>query len=79
MKQIISKTLALLAICTALFSFTSNPGGEGFEIYLNSKLLVQRFGEGMNNATTLELSSASATDQLVIKYHHWVRWAKTGS
>jgi hypothetical protein len=77
MKKIINKTLAMLVICTALFSFTSKPGksvptagGEGFEIYLNDKLLVQRFNSDVKNAYTMNLSSASATDQLIIKYHH---------
>ena len=70
MKKIISKTLALVAICTTLFSFTPKPGGEGFEIYLNNRLLVQRFGNEMNNSSNLQLASATANDQLVIKYHH---------
>ncbi len=70
MKKIITKTLALVAICTALFSFAPKPGGEGFEIYLNNKLLLQRFGNEMNNSSSLQLASATANDQLVIKYHH---------
>lgn len=70
MKKIISKTLALIAICTTLFSFAPKPGGEGFEIYLNNRLLVQRFGNEMNNSSNLQLASATANDQLVIKYHH---------
>lgn len=77
MKKILSKTIALLAICAVLFSFAppkksvrTKPGGEGFEILLNDKLLVQRFGSNMDNTATLSLSSASTTDKLVIKYHH---------
>ncbi len=70
MKKIFGKMLALAAICTALFSFAPKPGGEGFEIFLNNKLLVQRFGSEINNANTLQLSSTAATDQLVIKYYH---------
>ena len=70
MKKIISKTLALVAISIALFSFAPKPGGEGFEIFLNNKLLLQRFGNEMNNSSSLQLASATANDQLVIKYHH---------
>ena len=70
MKQIISKALALVALSTVLFSFVPKPGGEGFEIYLNNKLLVQRYGSDVNNTATLQLASATADDQLVIKYHH---------
>lgn len=77
MKKIMSKMLALMAICTVLFSFTppkessrTKPGGEGFEIFLNDKLLVQRFGNNMDNTAALSLSSAGTTDKLIIKYHH---------
>lgn len=70
MKQIISKTLALAVLCTALFSFAPKPGGEGFQIFLNNTLLTERYGSEMSNVSTLQLSSASVNDQLVIKYHH---------
>lgn len=70
MKSIISKTLALLAICTTLFSFSSKPGGEGFEIYLDSKLLVQSYGSDMNTVQSLECSQSPATSRFIIKYYH---------
>ena len=70
MKSIISKPLALLAICTTLFSFSPKPGGEGFEIYLDSKLLVQRYGGDMNTVQSLECSQSAATSRFIIKYYH---------
>jgi hypothetical protein len=47
MKSIISKAFAPVAIAATLFSFTttSPAGGEGFEIYVNGKVALQRFGK----------------------------------
>ena len=76
MKTFISKTVAVVAITAALFSFsTKSPlgspaGGEGFEILLNGKMVLQSFGKSLNSVKTLQLSEASANDKLTIRYHH---------
>jgi hypothetical protein len=70
MKSLISKTLALLAVCTTLFSFTSRFGGEGFEIYLNNRVLLQQYGNEMNAVKNLQVTQTAPEDKLVIKYHH---------
>lgn len=70
MKTMISKTAMLLALCTALFSFSSRPGGEGFEIYLNNKIVLQQYGSDMDQVKNLQLSQGSADDKLRIRYHH---------
>ncbi len=74
MKQIISKTTVMLAIAVTMASFT-NLGGEGFEISLNNKVVVQQFGKpaGINS---LRLNRYSANDQLKIKYYHCGHIAK---
>ena len=48
MKSIISKTMTLVAIGATLLSFSPKFGGEGFEISLNGKVVLQRdcFGSG---------------------------------
>ncbi|MEO6730724.1 MAG: hypothetical protein ABIN01_05870 [Ferruginibacter sp.] len=69
MKSIISKTMMLVAIAATLVSFT-NFGGEGFEIYLDNKIVLQRFGNTLNEVTSLQLNQQSANSQLTIKYHH---------
>jgi hypothetical protein len=76
MKKIISKTFALVAIAAFLFSFTPNFGGEGFEISLNGKIVLQQFGKDMDNVKTLQLNSASPNDKLTISYHHCGRVGK---
>lgn len=70
MKSFISKTMALVAICTTVLSFSLKPGGEGFEIYLNNKVLLQRYGNEMNAIQSLQLNQVEPNDQLIIKYHH---------
>ena len=72
----ISKTMALLGICTALFAFSAKPGGEGFEIYLNNKVVLQQYGNDVNTVKSLQLPQASPDDKLVIKYHHCGRVGK---
>jgi hypothetical protein len=69
MKQIISKTMMLVAVAATLLSFT-NFGGEGFEIYLNNKVVIQQFGKPTNAVKSLRLNQYSANDRLTIKYHH---------
>jgi hypothetical protein len=70
MKSIISKALSLVALSATLLSFSPKPGGEGFEITLNNKLLLQRFGNDLNTVQSLQLSQLSANDQLTVKYFH---------
>ena len=70
MKSIISKTMALLAVCTALFSFSTKPGGEGFEIYVNNKVMIQKFGNEINTVQSLQLDQSLSNAQITIKYHH---------
>ena len=70
MKSIISKAMMLVAIAAALVSFSTNLGGEGFEILLNGKVLLQQFGKDLNNVKNLQLSQVSANDRLTIRYYH---------
>ena len=76
MRTIISKTFALVAIAATLLSFTVNFGGEGFEILVNGKTVLQKYGGDMDNVKTLQLSKTSPTDKLTIRYHHCGRVGK---
>jgi hypothetical protein len=69
MKQLISKVM-MLVMAASVLSFVKKPGGEGFEIFLNDHLLVQKLGTNVSTAGSIDLSSAVATDQLVVKYYH---------
>lgn len=76
MKPIFLKTklwsiAALIALTAILFSFTNkNAGGEGFEIYLNNKLVLQKFGGDVMKVSDIELNPNSSTDNLTVKYFH---------
>jgi hypothetical protein len=71
------RSLTVLAFSAAFFSFVKPAGGEGFEIFLNSKVVVQRFGGDKNTVQTLYLGQASAKDQLTVKYYHCGRAGKS--
>jgi hypothetical protein len=84
MKQITgtSKTIAaiaLIALFTTASSFSSKKGGEGFEIFLNSKVVLQQFGSQMNIIKSIELDQRFFDDQLVIRYHHCGQTGKNRS
>ncbi len=70
MKKMITRAMMLVATAAALLSFSPNFGGEGFEILLNGKPLLQQFGKDMNSVKNLQLSQVSANDKLTIRYHH---------
>jgi hypothetical protein len=76
MKAGIKKAAFLLMFACSLFSFSTLPGGEGFEVYLNNKMIMQRFGNQLNSPQTIQLTDASANDEITIKYHHCGRVGK---
>lgn len=61
---------SLLGICVALISFSSPSGGEGFEIYLNNKLVIQQFGSQMASTRSLQLDQSLSNEELTVKYYH---------
>ena len=77
MKSIISKTFALVAVAAILLSFSSNFGGEGFQISLNGKVLLEQYGKDMDAVKNLELSKASPNDTITIRYYHCGRIGKS--
>ncbi len=76
MKSIISKAMALVVIAATLLSFSpklpqgSGSGGEGFEISLNGKIVIERYGPNLNDLGSLQLNQSSPNDKITIKYHH---------
>ena len=75
----------LIVLSGILFSFSvktissykSSFGGEGFEVYLNDKLVLQQYGEKMNTVKTLELDQSTSNGQLAIRYYHCGRPGKS--
>jgi hypothetical protein len=60
-------TLALASL--SLSSYTSPAGGECFEIYQDSKLVLQRCGKDIEKVQTISLSN-TANSELTVKYFH---------
>ncbi len=70
----------LLALSAALFSFSAakiNFGGEGFEVYLNDKLVLQQYGKDMDQIKNLQLDQSASNGQLTIRYYHCGRPGKS--
>lgn len=80
MKSVSKKVPVFLAVlataCLALLSFTSPKGGEGFEIFLDNKVVLQKFGNQMNTVSVLELDAVAMNGELQVKYHHCGRVGK---
>jgi len=61
----------------SLLSFTPPPaGGEGFEIFLNNKLVIRQYGSQVNTVGNIELGAAATTGELTVKYYHCGRAGK---
>jgi hypothetical protein len=68
--RIAAKTLALLAVCATLFSFSSYRGGDSFSIFLNNKLVFEQHVHMKEGVKSFELGKANANDQLSVYYSH---------
>lgn len=62
--------LSVLAIVSFFCSFTSPAGGEGFEIYLDNRLVIQQFNQDMKNLKLLPLNASNASSELKVKFYH---------
>lgn len=60
----------LLILCFGLSSFSSERGGDSFEIWLNGKMILQQFVLVSKGLQTLQLTSTSENDKLDIVYRH---------
>ena len=76
-KRPVMITVLLLSFCTALVSFAPKFGGEGFQVYVNNKLVLERFGSQLDLVKTLPLDEYSANGQVTVKYFHCGRIGKS--
>lgn len=61
--------LAGVALCTLLLSFSTNPGAHSFQVYLDSKLVLDQYADTRTDAPKILLSSAEKYNQLIVKYN----------
>ena len=60
-----------LLFSLGLLSFVSAPsGGEGFEIYIGDKLVVQKYNKNLGEVQVIKLDRSYASQQMTVKYHH---------
>ena len=59
-----------LKTAETIYSANSKFGGEGFEVYLNDKLILQQYGEKMDVVKTVQLDQSASNGQLAIRYYH---------
>ena len=60
----------LLSISLFVASFISPKGGEGYEIYIDNKLVIQQFGQQMKQVKNLQLNSSQIKSELNVKFFH---------
>lgn len=68
-----TKSLLLIlatAMLTFLSAFVSPSGGEGFEIYVDNKLVVQKFNQEMKTIKNFELNNSNIKSELKVKFYH---------
>lgn len=69
-QKITAMPIGLLALASLLLSFTANRGGEGFQVYVDNKMVLEQFGKQLDNVHTLTLDRGNFNSQLSIRYYH---------
>jgi hypothetical protein len=60
----------LLSFNLFIAAFISPLGGEGYEIYIDKKLVIQQFGQQMKQVKKLQLSTDQVKSELNVKFYH---------
>lgn len=60
----------LVAASSFIYSFVTPMGGEGFEIYIDNKLVLQQFNQEMKQLKNIQLTGAHSKSELKVKYYH---------
>lgn len=69
-KKSIVLTTLLAVCCLSLFSFSPLPGGENYKIYVNKKLIMEKFVSNNMTAAYLTLTPANVNDKIDVMYNH---------
>jgi hypothetical protein len=62
--------LLLVVLATMNYSFTTVPGGDSFEVYLNNKLLFQQYVAKKEGVKSIQLDKSNYNDEINVYYHH---------
>jgi hypothetical protein len=73
MKKIIRfswvNSLVGVVLCATLFSFSTTPGAHNFQVYLDSKLVIDQYVNSSMDAPKVQLDPAVNYNQLIVKYN----------
>ena len=73
MKSIIrfswANPLVGVALCSFLFSFSYMPGAHSFQVYLDSKLMIDQYVNFKSEGPELKLDPTENYNQLIVKYN----------
>jgi hypothetical protein len=70
-KSALVKTFALTVLCLTIFVYASKAGGDKYEIYLNNRLITERYvGRMAVDVSSLQLDKTNYKDNLIIYYSH---------
>ena len=69
-KRLAIRSLLLVVVCVALFSFSERTGGDTFAIYLNNKLLLKERVLPEATVKSLILNAGDADGTLNVQYSH---------
>jgi len=64
------KSVFLFALSVVLFSFSSNWGGDSYQIYINKKLVMKEFVHNSTGAKSFSMDKATYDDQVEVYYSH---------
>ncbi len=62
--------LLLVAMAGMFYSFVSPMGGEGFQIYIDHKLVLEKFHHELKKPTNLVINPSQANSTLEVKFYH---------
>ena len=68
--------MLFVAACATFVSFAPRFGGEGYHVYVNNKLVLERYGSQMDVVKTISLDEYSSGGQVTVKYFHCGRIGK---
>jgi hypothetical protein len=69
-KKLIMLSALLALFCLSLSSFSPRPGGENYRIYINKKLIMEKFISNNMVTTYLTLTQGNINDKIDVMYNH---------
>ena len=62
--------LLITSLAFVMTAFINPFGGEGYEIYIDNKLVIQQFGQQMKQVKNLQFNSSQKESELSVKFFH---------